>query len=85
VQEYLVWQIHEERLDWFVLENGTYLRLEPDADDLLRSRVFPGLYLDTKALLSGDLAAVLDAARAGTQTDAHAAFTDRLQQQHDGS
>jgi len=85
VQEYLVWQIHEERLDWFVLEKGTYLRLEPDADDLLRSRVFPGLYLDTKALLSGDLAAVLDAARAGTQTDAHAAFTDRLQQQHDGS
>ncbi|PSR01667.1 MAG: hypothetical protein BRD47_05310 [Bacteroidetes bacterium QS_8_68_28] len=85
VREYLVWQTHEEHLDWFVLEDGAYLRLEPNANGLLQSRVFPGLHLDVDALLNDDLAPVIEAARTGTQTDAHAAFTDRLQQQHDGS
>lgn len=84
VQEYLVWQIHERRLDWFVLEDGTHLRLDPDdGDGLIESRVFPGLHLDTAALLNDDLAAVISSAQAGTQTDAHTAFTDHLQQQRD--
>jgi hypothetical protein len=85
VQEYLVWQIHEERLDWFVLEDGAYLRLEPGADGVLQSRVFPGLHLDTEALLSGDLSAVLDAARTGTQTDAHDTFAQKLKDARSGN
>lgn len=85
VQEYLVWQTHEERLDWFVLEDGAYLRLDPDADGLLKSRVFPGLHLDTDALLSGNFAAVLEATQAGTTTtDAHAAFTEKLDRERGG-
>ncbi len=78
VQEYLVWQIHENRLDWFVLEDERYLALTPDDEHLLRSRVFPGLHLDAEALRARDVAGVLTAARAGTETDEHAAFVERL-------
>ena len=42
VQEYLVWQIYEHRLDWFVLEGGKYVALQPDADGIIHSRIFPG-------------------------------------------
>ncbi len=80
VQEYLVWQIFENRPDWFVLEDGAYLRLDPDAEGLLRSRVFPGLHLAAEALLEGNLSAVLEAARQGTESEEHAAFTKHLRQ-----
>ncbi len=78
VKEYVVWQMFESRLDWFVLEDDDYLRLDPDADGLLRSQAFPGLRLPVPALLEGDLAAVLDAVRQGTTTEAHAAFAETL-------
>jgi hypothetical protein len=79
VREYLIWQIYEQRLDWFYLHEDEYEPLPPDADGITRSRVFPGLYLDTTALLAGDLARVLAVLQAGIETDEHAAFTDRLQ------
>jgi len=40
VSEYLVWLVLEERFEWFVLEDGEYVGLEPDADGLLQSRIF---------------------------------------------
>ena len=79
VQEYLVWQTHEERLDWFVLEDGAYLQLDSDENGFLESRTFPGLRLDAEALLADDLAGVIDLTQSGTRTDAHAAFAERLE------
>ena len=79
VQEYLVWRVQDERLDWFALDEGAYRTLEPGESGLLESRVFPGLRLDGEALLDGDLARVLDVAREGTQTDDHAAFVQTLE------
>ena len=43
--QYIVWQIYENRLDWFKLEEGRYILLEPDADGVIRCAVFPGLWL----------------------------------------
>jgi Uma2 family endonuclease len=59
VREYLVWQVYEERIDWWRLENGDYAALEPDADGIIESREFPGLRLHVPALMSGDLPTVL--------------------------
>lgn len=59
VQEYVVWQIHEERIDWFHLHEGRYLPLDAEPDGLLHSRVMPGLVLDAQAMLEGRLGAVL--------------------------
>ena len=59
VQEYLVWQIRDERMDWFELRDEEYKLIAPDENGILHSRVFPGLWLDADAMLSDDLARVL--------------------------
>jgi len=58
VQEYLVWLTGERRVCWFVLEGEEYIQLTERAG-LLKSRVFPGLTLDVKALLAMKGARVL--------------------------
>jgi Uma2 family endonuclease len=78
VQEYLVWQIEEETVDWFVLDDGTYLSLAPDADGPLASRTFPGLVLHMDALQTGDMATVLDTVQQHLDTDPHRAFVEEL-------
>jgi hypothetical protein len=54
-------------------------RLDAGADGIYRSEVFPGLWVDTAALLRGDLAAVLAVLQRGIATAEHAAFVARLQ------
>jgi Uma2 family endonuclease len=78
VQEYLVWQVYEQRLDWFYLHEDEYVPLLPDADGITRSHVFPGLHLDATALLAGDLARVLAALQQGITTHEHVTFADRI-------
>jgi Uma2 family endonuclease len=78
VQEYIVWRVLDRALDWFVLREEGYQRLQPDADGIFRSPVFPGLWLDVEALIRGDLAAVLATLQRGLSTVEHAAFVARL-------
>ncbi len=80
VQEYLVWQVNDRRVDWFELREGAYAPLAAAEGDpgVLRSRVFPGLWLGAPALLDGDLAGVLAKLQQGLATEAHAAFVKRL-------
>ncbi len=78
VREYLIWRIEDAAFDWFVLEDDTYLRLQPDQDGLLCSRVFPGLWLHVDALLANDMKRVLDVARQGTQSEQHRQFEAQL-------
>lgn len=61
VQEYIVWQIYEGRIDWFSLRDGRYTTLDPDEHGAIESRVFPGLRLAVQSMLDGNDAAVLDA------------------------
>jgi Uma2 family endonuclease len=79
VQEYLAVQMYEQRIDWFALREGVYESLAPDASDVLRSEVFPGLWLQPAALWSGDLPAMLAMLQEGLAAPEHAAFVARLQ------
>lgn len=79
VQEYLAVQMYEQRVDWFVLREGVYELLSPDEAGVLRSEVFPGLWLQPTALWSGDLAAMLAALQEGLASPEHTAFVARLQ------
>lgn len=79
VREYVVWRVYESAIDWFVLYDGNYRRLEADAEGLLKSTVFAGLWLDTRALLAGDLAAAVAATNRGLATPDHAAFIESLE------
>lgn len=78
VAEYLVFRVEDGEVDWFVLVDGRYERVPPDADGVLKSRQFPGLWLDVPALLRGDLAALRAAVERGVREPAHAAFRARL-------
>ncbi len=81
VREYLVAQAYEQRVDWWELREGVFTPLPLDADGTLRSRVFPGLWLDPAALWAGDAAALLAALHRGLADPAHAAFVERLRLQ----
>ena len=59
VKEYIVWQMYENRLDWFILKEGRYILLEADKSGIIRSETFPGLWLAVDALREGNLAEVL--------------------------
>ena len=59
VEEYIVWRVFDEAIDWFRLREGEYVRLEPDERGVVHSEVFPGLRLAVGAMIAGDLAAVL--------------------------
>ncbi|MBW4564664.1 MAG: Uma2 family endonuclease [Mojavia pulchra JT2-VF2] len=78
VKEYIVWQVLEQKLSWFYLEQGEYLELVPDDRGILRSRVFPGLWLGVSELLVGNMQSVLAALQAGLQSPEHAAFIQQL-------
>ena len=63
VIEYVVWQLYENRLDWFRLENGEYVTVAPDADGIIESVTFPGLRLPVAKLLVDDAAGIVAALR----------------------
>ena len=79
VCEYIVWRVWDAAIDWFVLRSGQYERLTPAKGGVHRSEILPGLWLDPRALLDGDLARVLDVARQGTASRDHAKFVKLLQ------
>ncbi len=74
VGEYLAWMTGERRLVWWQLREGEYQEIALAADGLLKSGIFPGLWLDTSALLRGDMKAVLAALRLGLESADHRAF-----------
>jgi Uma2 family endonuclease len=74
VREYLAWITGENRLVWWELREGEYQELVPDAQGILRSHVFQGLWLNTPALLKGETKTVLATLRRGLESPEHAAF-----------
>ncbi len=79
-REYLVWKVRDQSFNWFVLRDGVYVRIEPAADGMLRSEIFPGLWLDPEAMLRGDLPAVFRAVQLGLASPEHAGFVARLRE-----
>ena len=84
VQEYIVWRVEDEVIDWFIQRKGRFECIEPDPAGIIQSEVFPGLWLDPQALIKLDLARVNHVLRTGLETPAHAAFIARLVQNATG-
>lgn len=78
VQEYMIWRTRDQAVDWWALEDDEYVRMEPDSEGIIRSRVFPGLWLDVRALTSEDATGVIAGLQQGLASEAHAAFKARL-------
>lgn len=65
VREYIIWRVDDRAIDWFALEEGEYVKLDPNADGVIESRFFTGLWLNVNAMLDGDLSIVLETLRTG--------------------
>lgn len=78
VREYIVWQVLDQKLSWFSLQEGEYLELLPNEEGILKSRVFPGLWLAVNELLTGNMQVVLNVLQAGLQSVEHADFIEKL-------
>jgi hypothetical protein len=79
VREYVVWRVYDHAIDWFSLRRSKYEPLQPDAQGILRSKVFPGLWMDPAAMMRHDHAAILRLLQQGCATPEHAAFVAKLQ------
>ena len=77
VMEYLVWQIQEQEVQWFRLEKGKYVRL-PEKKGIIKSEVFPGLWLNVSALLEKDMEELEETLKKGMKSKAYKSFVKEL-------
>ncbi len=78
VLEYLVVELDPDRIHWFVRRGDHFETLRPGHDGVYRSEVFPGLWLDAKALFSEDRRKLIRVLKRGLRTPEHAAFVAKL-------
>ncbi len=78
VKEYIVWQVLDQKISWFYLEQGEYVNLPIDPDGIIRSQVFPGLWLAVAELLAGNMQLVLTVLQEGVQSSEHTTFVQKL-------
>lgn len=78
VPEYIVWQVYENQLEWFVLQEEEYVPLQPDAAGIIRSKTFPGLWLAATALLDDDMPLVISVLQQGLQATEYGDFVKSL-------
>jgi Uma2 family endonuclease len=78
VREYITVEQFGQRMIWRVLENGAYVAQTLPADGIVRSQVFPGLWLDLAAFWADDGAKMLAVLNAGLASQDHRDFVARL-------
>ncbi len=78
IQEYIVWQVFESTVNWFSLQDGEYVTLIPDGAGIIKSQVFPGLWLDVSALVAGNMQQVLAVLQKGLSSMEHQVFAQQL-------
>jgi Uma2 family endonuclease len=77
VREYLVWSVQDRQIDWFAARGDAFELLAPDELGILRSKVFPGLWLNAAAMIRGDLAVVVAVLQQGISSPEHAALLQK--------
>ncbi len=76
VLEYIVLSVKDRVLKWFDLKRGVELPQGPDG--VLRSQVFPGLWVDPSAVFAKDAARLAGVLDEGLRSPAYAAFAAKL-------
>ena len=79
VQEYLVILVKERRAIWFLLGKQGYSEIEPDKDRRLKSKVFPGLWLDPVGIFLARSRRLIETLREGLSFAARAWFVSNLE------
>jgi Uma2 family endonuclease len=84
VREYIALRVLDRAIDWFVLREGVYTQLPRGEDGIVRSDVFPGLWLNVDAMLESKLDVVLSMLQLGMNSAEHKQFVDELGKRRDG-
>lgn len=77
VLEYIVVSIRQQQFHWFDLANDE--EREIATDGILRSIVFPGLWIDSEALFRNETRTLVETLQRGLKSKPHAAFKSQLQ------
>ena len=78
VREYITVEQFGRRMIWRLLENRAYVAQSLPPDGIVRSQVFPGLWLDEAAFWADDGAKMLAVLNAGLASEDHQRFIERL-------
>ena len=78
VREYITIELFGRRLVWRMLENAAYISQKLPPDGILRSQVFPGLWLDIAAFWADDGPRILETLSAGLSSEDHQQFVQHL-------
>ncbi len=78
VLEYVVHLTHERETLWHRLNEGRYDVVAPDADGVIRSQAFPGLWFNSGQFWADDLSRLLATLQEGLTTAEHEAFAASL-------
>ena len=78
IQEYLIVIVRSRQVRWLRLDNGRYVEIPADEAGLFRSQVFPGLWLNSKALFSEDTKQLLETLGQGLASSEHKQFVRQL-------
>jgi hypothetical protein len=79
VREYVVAALRRQSVFWFARRRGKFKELVPDDDGIYRSLVFPGLWLDSIALVRRNTKRVLTVLEQGLASPEHAEFVAKLE------
>ena len=79
VREYIVVETKRRVVHWFVRRVDQFVPLKVDADGILKSKCFPGLWLESSALFDRSAARLLTTLKLGLATPEHAKFAAKLQ------
>jgi Uma2 family endonuclease len=85
VLEYVIRAFDPDEIYWYTQDQGELVQRPIGDDGLYHSIVFPGLWLDPIALLSGDTRRLLAVFDLGCATPEHGAFVARLTAGRDSS
>ncbi len=81
VKEYVIWRVIDEAIDWFVLQDSEYVRKNIGADGLLKSTIFPGLWVNPDDLIRQSMNSMLKTLDRGLASPEHAEFVKTLNYQ----
>lgn len=78
MREYIVWRVRDRQIDWFSLQDGNYELLSGDEAGIIRSTIFPGLWLAISDVLAGNMMQVLAVRQQGIASSEHAEFVQKI-------
>ncbi len=78
VREYVVWRVLDGLLEWFALQGDKFVPTAADSAGIVRSTVFPGLWINVPALLRRDAPSLWETLDQGLESVEHKAFAARV-------